>query len=181
MRLYTVHAPAEIPVEPERFAFVKDGFSWPALFVPIVWILWHRLWVTLVWYIVFLLVVAWVDRLAGDTPAVILGLLGGLFFAFEANDIRRRSFAARGWDDLGSASGSDRAEAEARFFERWGAQHPPPVPRPPWSPPASTWQTQSATPPASQQQTVIRPGAYPAREPQEGDPPVLGLFPEPER
>ena len=49
MRAYTVHAPPDEPAAPERFAFVKDGFSWPALFVPILWILWHRLWLTLVW------------------------------------------------------------------------------------------------------------------------------------
>ena len=32
----------------DRLAFVKDGFSWPALFVPLLWLIYHRMWIELI-------------------------------------------------------------------------------------------------------------------------------------
>jgi hypothetical protein len=160
MRSYTVHAPPEEQPAPENFAFVKDGFSWPALFFPALWILWHRLWLTLVWYIVFVLVVAWIGRLSGDTNATILGLLGGLLFAFEANNIRRMSLQGRGWREVGGSSGSNLGEAEVRFLGRWMDRGPGPV----------------------EKREIMARAAYgPAVRADRADEPILGLFPEPER
>jgi Protein of unknown function (DUF2628) len=157
MRAYTVHAPADDPAAPEKFAFVKDGFSWPALFAPILWILWHRLWLTLVGYVIFVLVVAWTGRLVNENAAFIVAILGSLLFALEANNIRRLSLANRGWSDLGASSGQNLDEAELRFFDRWrngsAAAHAAPTPI--------------------------------ARNPDarlvDSEGPIFGLFPEPER
>src|SRR5687768_16524893 len=148
MRAYTVHAPPGDDAPPERFAFVKDGFSWPALFIPILWLVWHRLWLALVWYIAWVLALAWVDRLAGEGWATILAVLGALFLALEGNDIRRRSLASRGWRDLGAAAGSNREEAEIRFFGEWGRPATPPAP--------------AAAPHVTRQQTMIRAAYRPA-------------------
>jgi hypothetical protein len=157
MRAYTVHAPADDPAAPEKFAFVKDGFSWPALFAPILWILWHRLWLTLVGYVIFVLVVAWTGRLVNENAAFIVAILGSLLFALEANNIRRMSLANRGWSDLGASSGQNLDEAELRFFDRWrggsAAAHSAP--------------TQVARTPDTR--LVDSEG------------PIFGLFPEPER
>ena len=119
MRLYTVHAPPDEAPPPERFLFVKDGFSWPALFVPPLWILWHRLWLTAVFYAVFVLVVAWTGRLANEDAAVMVAILGAILFALEANNIRRLSLEGRGWGEVGAASGGNIDEAEVRFFTDW--------------------------------------------------------------
>ena len=119
MRYYTVHAPPDEPAAPERFVFVKDGFSWPALFFPVLWILWHRLWLTLVWYVVFVLVVAWVGRGSAATisrrssrsSAALLFALRG-----ERHPPACRS-TQRGWRrGRRAASGGTIDEAEARFF-----------------------------------------------------------------
>src|SRR4051812_16192533 len=123
MRTFAVFAPLAArfgggqiaPADAERFAYVKDGFSWPALFVPFLWILWHRLWLTLVWYIVFALVVAWIGRLAGETNAAVVAVLGWILFALEANNIRRWSLVRRGWREVGSVSGRTLGEAEVRY------------------------------------------------------------------
>jgi hypothetical protein len=160
MRSYSVHAPPGEPAAPEKFAFVKEGFSWPALFVPILWILWHRLWLTLVGYIVYVLVLAWIGRLAGDAYATLIGLLGNILFALEANNIRRLSLENRGWREVGIGLGRDLTEAEMRFFQNFAR-------------PARTERPSA--------QTVIARAAYPVRRAEDGDPPVLGLFPEPER
>ena len=164
MKAFTVHARPLDP--PEGFAFVKDGFSWPALLVPILWLLWHRLWLALVWYVAWVLALAWVDRLAGETWAAILAILGALFVALEANDIRRRSLVSRGWRELGAASGSNLEEAEIRFFSEWGRPATPPVP--------------AADPQIARQQTMIRAAYRPALVPDREET-VLGLFPEAER
>jgi hypothetical protein len=157
MKAFTVHARPLDP--PESFAFVKDGFSWPALFFPVLWILWHRLWLTLLGYVIFILVVAWVGRLSGEEAAGWVAVLGALLFAFEANDIRRRSLDSRGFAEVGAATGRDFDEAEIRFFDQW---------------------SQSGAEPTKGE--AMARAAYPPRMRESGgDEPIIGLFPEPER
>ena len=123
MRAYTVHAPPEDFDQadaPESFVFIKDGFSWPALIVAVPWILWHRLWLTLMGYVIWVLVMMWVDRLAGEMAATTLAILGAVLFALEANNIRRWSLTRKGWRDIGGSFGANLDEAEIRFFEKWG-------------------------------------------------------------
>jgi hypothetical protein len=155
MRFYTVHAPEE--AEPERFAFVKDGFSWPALFIPLLWILWHRMWVTLLGYVAFTLVIAVIDRFVGDFYATVLGIAGAVLLGLEGNTIRRLSLEARGWREVGETFGRNLAEAEVRFFGEWTALAP---------------QRRDALAGAA----PVGPGAAAP-----SDEPILGLFPEPER
>ena len=55
MAVYTVHQPPlkkdEAAPDPERFAFVRDGFSfWAFLFGPL-WMLRHRMWLVLLGYV----------------------------------------------------------------------------------------------------------------------------------
>ena len=182
MRVYSVHAPPEEPISPEKFLFVKDGFSWPALFFPVLWILWHRMWLTLVYYVVFVLVVAWIGRLAymmwltlvyyvvfvlvvawigrlgGDNMATVFAVLGGVLFALEANNLRRLSLERRGWREVGGASGRNYDEAETRFFGDWAAR-----------------------PDAAPQREAMARAAYsPEARAHGADEPILGLFPEPE-
>jgi len=159
MRYYSVHAPLGDAASAERFVFVKDGFSWPALFVPVLWMLWHRLWLALVYYVVFVLCLAWTGRLAGDNVAILLAILFTLLFAAEANDIRRLALEGRNWDEVGSSFGKNLSEAEARFFAD-GPEKPDPRDR---------------------RAAMLRSVA--AEEPgqEASDEPIFGLFPEPER
>jgi hypothetical protein len=157
VKTFTVHAPPDDPGAADRFAFVKDGFSWPALFFPVLWILWHRLWLTLVGYVIFVLVVAWTGRVLGEDAATAIAILGGLLFAFEANNIRRASLAQRGWTEAGGSAGNTLEEAEMRFFAARGTGEVP---------------AERAAPARAAFTPEARPGA---------DDPILGLFPEPER
>jgi Protein of unknown function (DUF2628) len=157
MRVYTVHAPPEEPLSPEKFLFVKEGFSWPAFFVPVLWILWHRMWLALVYYVVFVLVVAWTGRLGGDSLALVVAILGSVLFALEANNIRGLSLESRGWREVGVASGRNYDEAETRFFGSWGMQ-----------------------PEVTQRDAIARAAFLPEARAHGADEPILGLFPEPE-
>lgn len=160
MRYYSVHAPIGEPASPERFVFIKDGFSWPAFFVPILWILWHRLWLTLVWYVVFVLSVAWIGRLVSQDVASLVALLGTILLALEANNIRRMAFESRDWEEIGASFGRNISEAEARFFAG----------------------VTEETDPRDRRAAMLR-AAYSPEHPvtETTDEPILGLFPEPEK
>ena len=66
MAVYTVHQPPlkkyEAAPDPERFAFVRDGFSFWAFLLGPLWMLRHRMWLVLLGYIV--VAVAHAGRLA---------------------------------------------------------------------------------------------------------------------
>ncbi|MGH6925114.1 MAG: DUF2628 domain-containing protein [Propylenella sp.] len=157
MRVYTVHAPPADPA-PERFAFVKDGFSWPAFLVPVLWILWHRMWLTLIGYVIYALIVAWIGRLAGDGLAMIVAIAGALVLGLEGNAIRRLSLENRGWRGVGETFGHNLSEAEVRFFSDWGNLQ------------------------QRQRDALLASGGPGAGvSAPESDGPILGLFPEPER
>ena len=161
MRYYSVHAPLAEPASPEHFVFVKDGFSWPAFFVPALWMLWHRLWLALVWYVVFVLSIAWIGRLVSEDAATMAAVLGAVLLALEANNIRRASLESRDWEEIGASFGRNISEAEARFF---AAAVP------------------DAPDPRDRRAAMLR-AAYSPDHPvaETTDEPILGLFPEPDK
>ncbi len=127
MAVYTVHEPPpkryEQTRDPERFAFVRDGFSfWAFLFGPL-WMLRHRMWLVLVGYI-------GVVRRAGGRAAALLDAsaaasCGGRASCsrFWSASRRRRCAASRSAAAAGAISASswrdDLEAAERRFFDAW--------------------------------------------------------------
>ena len=116
--------PREAPGLLERadnLAFVKDGFSWPALFVPLLWLIYHRMWIELVVLLAVSLGLQWAFGTdpQGQTLAAWASLAVGVLFAFEANDLRSSALERRGYRLAGVASGRDRTEAERAFFTAW--------------------------------------------------------------
>jgi hypothetical protein len=157
MAVYTVHEPppkAYDASNPERFVFVRDGFSlWAFLFGPL-WMLRHRMWLALLGYL--LLVVGLqigLSRLgASSTVMSVVALLLALLIGFEAGTLRRFAFARRKWTPVGVIVGDDRETAEQRFFDAWCKRTPRAAPVPPLA-------------------AAVR------REPDARD--IIGLFPEP--
>src|SRR5437763_15254071 len=109
MSVYTVHVP---PVEssaqtPERFVFVRDGFSFWAFLLGPVWMLWHRLWLAFIGYIAIAALLQIGLHLIGAsamvtfTAAALLALLVG----FEAPTLRRMTLARRRWGNVGIVVG----------------------------------------------------------------------------
>lgn len=118
MKAFTVHMPPDLAGDAaaERAAFVKDGFCWPALFIPLLWLLWHRLWLVLIAYLVAVTAIGAVQIIAGEGAATIILIAFALYFAAEANNARRWSLRRRGWTRAGEAFGRNRDEAEIRYF-----------------------------------------------------------------
>jgi hypothetical protein len=116
--------PKEAPDLLERadnLAFVKEGFSWPALFVPLLWLFYHRMWIELIVLTAIFIALPFVfgtDQ-HGQALATWASLAIGVLFAFEANDLRTLALERRGYRLAGVASGRDRSEAERSFFTVW--------------------------------------------------------------
>ena len=162
MAVYTVHQPPlkkyEAAPDPERFAFVRDGFSfWAFLFGPL-WMLRHRMWLVLVGYIVIVAAMHLALRFVGASNGATMfaGFMLALLVGMEAGTLRRFTFGRRRWRNVGTIVGGDRETVERRFFDSW-----------------VRGETLSPLPPAAH--ATAMPGA-PA--PRASAPDVIGLFPQ---
>jgi Protein of unknown function (DUF2628) len=138
MSIYTVHVPSptteKSAPEPERFIFVRDGFSFWAFLLGPLWMLWHRLWLVFICYLVLVALLHIGLHMIGASTAVTFAAdaLLALLVGFEAATLRRLTLARRHWDNVGIVVGDDVEAAERRFFDAW-VRH---VPRAPGSPTA---------------------------------------------
>lgn len=163
MSVYTVYEPplraADSGPDPERFAFVRDGFSlWAFLFAAL-WMLLHRMWLVLVAYLVVAVGLEAILHYANVSNALIslTELLLALLIGIESGTLRRFTLARKGWKDVGAVSGRSLEDAERRFFDAWMLRASASRAEPPASAP------QRSAPPVTQ---------APATD-------VIGLFPEP--
>jgi hypothetical protein len=139
MPTFTVHAaPPRLGAgDPDRFAFVRDGFYFWAFLLAPLWLLVHRLWLALLGYIVIVGLCGVSFALTGAPgPAkFIAGFMLALLVGFEAGTLWRWTLARRGWKTLGFAVGDDEETAERRFFAEWtkwasAVPYSPPEPEP---------------------------------------------------
>jgi hypothetical protein len=123
--VYSVYEPPvqepDIAERADRLAFVKEGFAWPAFFVSVLWLIYHRMWLEFIVLAVVLVVLplAFGTTSEGQTLAGWASLAVAVLFAFEANDLRAASLERRGYRLAGVVSGRDRTEAERAFFTTW--------------------------------------------------------------
>src|SRR6201999_665257 len=118
MAIYTVPEPplravAAAP-NPERYVFVREGFSfWAFIFGPL-WMVRHRMWLVLFIYIVIAVALDIAIRFAGASMFVVgcVGFLLALLVGLEASSLRRFTLGRRGWKYAGVVSGEDRDAAE---------------------------------------------------------------------
>jgi hypothetical protein len=160
MPTFTVHAPppraGETASDPQRFVFVRDGFYFWAFVLAPLWLLFRRLWLVLLGYIVVNAMVGGILYLLGVSGSfkVLASALIALLLGFEAATLWRWTLTRRRWQMLGLVVGDDEESAEHRFFAEWAKRAPSaPAPEPKYS-------------------TPVRRGP-----PSGSD--VIGLFPEP--
>jgi hypothetical protein len=163
MAIYTVLAPPppspSAEPDPLDYVFVKDGFCWPCLFFAVVWMVFRRLWLVLVFYLVAGVAIAAVWEATDSPIAFVFLLLAHLWFALEANALRVWTLRRRGYSPVGVAEGRRVGDAEIRFFHE--LETPRHDPRQP--------------PPARMQAALRGPARGPSAESGE----VVGLFPSP--
>jgi hypothetical protein len=141
--------------DPSRFVLVKEGFSWPALVLPELWLIVRALWSPLILYVAAALILVVVNQRYGGGLAFPLLFLVRWFLGLEGNGIRRATLERRGYAFLGVIEARNKREGEMLFAHRNPPTDPPP-------PPAAEWHD-----------PVI------ALPPPAAGPDVVGLFPSP--
>jgi hypothetical protein len=123
MAVYSVFAPpvSTGEADAERFRFVRDGFSWGAFLFGPLWMIFRRLWLVLIIYLVVIaaLTIGLARLPFAAGAAMLVPLLIALFLGLEGSSLRRWTLRRRGWSDLGIVVGEDLEAAERRFFEAW--------------------------------------------------------------
>ncbi|MEX2318708.1 MAG: DUF2628 domain-containing protein, partial [Bauldia sp.] len=153
MAIYTVLAPAardgEAASDPMKTVFVKDGYSWPALFFAVVWMIYRRMWLMLVLYVAVGLAAGFIAQRAGGDVAGFALVIAHVLFALEANNLRRWTLERRGFRLVGVAEGRNIEEAEIGYFAGLEAGEPAvvPLPTPPTPPTSPAPPTTRPTPP----------------------------------
>src|SRR5947209_14048729 len=144
MPVYTVHEPPRRDRDDDtiahtaRFQLVRDGFHFWAFLLAPIWMLWHRMWLEFIAYLLlvggvtFALHRLGIEESAGGWVALLLAALIGM----EASSLRRWKLARRGFEHQGVVVADDLEMAERRFFDRWMGGDAP-APAPPASPPTS--------------------------------------------
>jgi hypothetical protein len=164
MAVFTILAPkareGEVLPDPMTLVFVKDGFNWPALFFAAPWLLYRRMWLTLVVYIIVAMGATWLAAQITEGFSTFVGIAIQFLFALEANHLRVRSLERRGYRMIAVSEGRNLEEAEIRFFSEAEVAALPQPPAPP-APPSVP--------------RVPQPPVKPSAE--AGD--VVGLFPAP--
>lgn len=126
MPVYTVHAPPASGADlraTDKFVFVRDGFHLWAMILAPFWLLWKRLWLAAIgWVVVVIALEVGLARIgAGRTAIWSAGALLGLLMGLEAASLQRWTLSRRKYRQLDTVVADDEEAAERRFFDRWTA------------------------------------------------------------
>jgi hypothetical protein len=123
MPAYSVFEPAmrrhDAVKRADRFFFVRERFSFAAFLFGPLWMIWRRLWLVLVIYVLVVGLLEYgLSRLgvpAGSHAAVFV--LVQFLIGLEAAGLQRWTLVRRGWRDCGTVIADDLELAERRFFD----------------------------------------------------------------
>lgn len=119
MAIYVVMEPAESrAADPDRVAYVRDGFSLIAFLVPLLWLLWRRLWIEALLVFAAGLALGALGQALDFDPlaAIAFSLLIGLYVGLEGAALRIAALRRRGWREWGVVEADDLDEAETRYL-----------------------------------------------------------------
>lgn len=118
MRVYTVMDRLVPAGDDPDLVLVKEGICWPALVIPVIWMLFRGQWLALLAYATLGLALASAAALFGlhEILQSFLAVGLNLLVAVTANDWRRWRLEAAGYVMRGVVAAPNPAEAEARLF-----------------------------------------------------------------
>jgi hypothetical protein len=172
MPVYTVHAPVAYDADlaaTDKFVFVRDGFHFWAAVASFIWLIWNRLWLALIGWVVLTLAIGFGMNALGATRGAILfvDLLIAILMGLEAATLQRWTLSRRKWRQLDIVVADDEESAERRFFDRWTAKQRGAT--------NDQWSVDRGGPPPTRN-IPGQPFSKPPPLPQGG---IIGLFPEP--
>jgi hypothetical protein len=107
----------EAPGGREAPVLVRDSFRWPAFLVPLLWFLWHRLWIEALVVLAVMVCLAALVEMSVPAPVMVgLAFLLALAFGFEAPALRMAALRRRGWKETGVVDAENHDEAEIRHL-----------------------------------------------------------------
>lgn len=117
MASYIVLEPGTMAAErAERAILIRDGFAFLAFIAPLIWFLWHRMWLEALAVFTASLALAALGTMQGyGAFSLLLSLLLSLFVGLEARGLRAAALGRRGWNFWGVVEGQNRSEAELRY------------------------------------------------------------------
>src|SRR5882724_11394291 len=126
MPVYTVHAPTAHAADfraTDKFVFLRDGFHFWAMVLGPLWLVWKRLWLALLgWLIVVGGLEVAATALGGSRmAAVAIGIVMAVLTGLEASTLQRWTYSRRKWRQLDVVVADDEETAERRFFDRYTA------------------------------------------------------------
>jgi hypothetical protein len=172
MPVFTVHAPVNSGADlaaTDKFTFVRDGFHFWAMAASVLWLLWHRLWLALIgWIVVTVAVAVGLSALGVGAGTILFAdCLIAVLMGFEASSLQRWTLSRRKWRQLDIVVADDQESAERRFFDRWTTGQRGLV--------NDQWAIDRGAPPPTRN-IPGQPFSKPPPLPQGG---IIGLFPEP--
>lgn len=103
---------------PDKVAFIREGFSWGAFLLSVLWALWHRMWViALLLFVVFaaLAVAAKLEVIRSDLAALVQFAIV-LLFGFEARNLQAQALERTGFRHTGLIQATSLEAAELTYF-----------------------------------------------------------------
>ena len=125
MRNYTVHRPRRAIGDPDletaQTVFVKEGFCWPALFFPLLWLILHRMWLVLLGFVVAVALIGGLLQVVTLDPVIVTVINVSVLFLFaaEAGELRRWTLGRKGYEFRQLIHGRSQYEAEIAYFTGW--------------------------------------------------------------
>ncbi|MBB4066898.1 DUF2628 domain-containing protein [Gellertiella hungarica] len=117
MASYLVMMPPEGETNPDSARFIRDGFSLAAFVFPLLWLLWNRLWLyTLVYVLVVIGLGVAAEEWASSDALVVAQLALSLLIGLEGGTIRAGHLVSKGWKMVAVIPASSLDEAEEIYF-----------------------------------------------------------------
>src|ERR1700756_4596832 len=104
MPVYTVHAPAAHATDfraTDKFVFVRDGFHFWAMVLGPLWLIWKRLWLALLgWLVLVVALEIAAAELGGGAAVTAIGIVVAILMGLEASTLQRWTYSRRKWRQL---------------------------------------------------------------------------------
>lgn len=124
MNFYTFHQPQGAPIEAQREdAFddvraIPDGLSFWAIIFPLAWLIWHKMWIELGFYLVIAALVSGLLATVYAPAAMVLSGLPGVYLWLEGHNLRREKLRRSGYRLVDVIEAKDEKTAFARFVSK---------------------------------------------------------------
>ncbi|MFD0916921.1 DUF2628 domain-containing protein [Pseudahrensia aquimaris] len=124
MRIYTFHKPIGTQIAPERedgfdaVEVLPDSLSFWAIVFPLPWLVWHKLWLELGFYLFAMMLIGGLLATPYAAAGLALSGLPGLYLWLEGHDLRRAKLRRKGYELVDVVEAKDKQTAFARFVAK---------------------------------------------------------------